>query len=239
MLLPLSRSEVVAVLANGSVVRVSFSVCKKGIHADFFSIPVLNHLVGCLSQLGLFTVDSARRELCYVNKNRTIEIVAIDSLHHRFCDALPVSTLSFSRVGIVTVSEDRHDVYADTTLLFSTPYEIGRVAFYDDSQLLLTFNNSDGWMYLYDCTNPSLVYIIALTSMNLSVTPVYWKEMGCFLFAASSAGDLLLCSYQRLVPSTIRAPYCNKEHHRLSLGCGIITSLTCAGDTGLLVGDST
>lgn len=119
-LLPLSRSEVVAVLANCSVVRVSFSVCKKGIHADFFSIPVLNHLVGCLSQLGLFTVDSARRELWYVNKNRTVEIVAIDSLHHRFCDALPVSTLSFSRVGIVTVSEDRHDVYADTTLLFST-----------------------------------------------------------------------------------------------------------------------
>lgn len=33
-------------------------------------------------------------------------------------------------------------------------------------------------MYLYDCTNPSLVYVIALTSMNLSVTPVYWKEMG-------------------------------------------------------------
>lgn len=121
-LLPLSGSEVVAVLANCSVVRISFSVCKKSIHADFFSIPVLNHLVGCLSQLGLFTVDSACRELCYINKNRVVEIVAIDSLHHRCCDALPVSTLSCSCVGIVTVSEDRHDVYADTTLLFSTVY---------------------------------------------------------------------------------------------------------------------
>lgn len=62
--------------------------------------------------------------------------------------------------------------------------------------------------------------------------------ISCFLFAASSDGDVYVCSYPRLIPSTSRIPFCNKEHHRISLGCGAITSLTCAGDTGLIVGDS-
>ena len=119
-LFPLSSSEVVAVLANCSVFRISFSVCGKEIHVKFSSIPVLNHVVGCLSQQGLFIVDSVKRELYYVNKDKGVEIVTIDSLHHRFDESLPTFTLSFSLTGLISVSENRHDVYANSTFLFST-----------------------------------------------------------------------------------------------------------------------
>ena len=64
-------------------------------------------------------------------------------------------------------------------------YEIGELAVYGDSSLLLTYKNSDGSMYVYDYTNPSvlllppdetqLFYIITSPSMNTEVQPVYWS----------------------------------------------------------------
>ena len=60
----------------------------------------------------------------------------------------------------------------------------------------------------------------------------------CFLFAGTKPGDVLLCSLERLAPSTASSNAFNKEHHRISVDCGCITSMVCVSSTCLLLGDS-
>lgn len=60
----------------------------------------------------------------------------------------------------------------------------------------------------------------------------------CFLFAGTIPGDVLLCSLEHLAPSTASSNAFNKEHHRISVGCGCITSMVCVSNTCLLLGDS-
>lgn len=123
-LFPLSGSEVIGVVSDGSLIRISFSISDDRVLFGKHPIPVLNHGVGLLSHRGRCAVNREKREVLYINSDHRIERVDVDSLSHSFLlhnPSAPFRSLSFSSMGLLCVSEDRRDVYLNgSDYLFST-----------------------------------------------------------------------------------------------------------------------
>lgn len=123
-LFPLSGSEVIGVVSDGSIIRISFSISDGRILFGKHPIPVLNHGVGLLSHRGRYAVNREKRELLYINSDHRIEGIDVDSLSHSFPlhnPPAPFRSLCFSSMGLFCVSEDRRDVYLNgSDYLFST-----------------------------------------------------------------------------------------------------------------------
>lgn len=85
---------------------------------------------------------------------------------------------------------------------------------------------------------PLIHYVISSSYINYNVFPCVIPSAKLLLFAGHNCGELILVFWDELQPSTVEKCVICKEHGKVRLDCGVITSLYCTNSFDVILVDN-
>lgn len=90
---------------------------------------------------------------------------------------------------------------------------------------------------LLSIETPMVYYLISSSLINYAITPCIIPQARLLLFAGFGRGELILIRLDELHPSTEHTRVLCKEHGRVRLDCGVISSLYIANSCDIILSD--